>query len=403
MDDIVVIGAGQAGASLVAKLRKDGFAGKITLIGEEPVVPYQRPPLSKAYLLGDMALERLFLRPESFYAENDIDLLLSAPVDAIDRAGKVVIAGGRKIPYDQLALTTGSVPRRLPGAIGGDLQGVHVVRTLADVDRMAPAVVEGARALIVGGGYIGLEAAAVCAKRGVKVTLVEMSERILQRVAAPETSDYFRALHTGHGVDIREGIGLERLLGDEGRVTGAVLVDGSELAVDFVVVGVGITPATALAEAAGLEIENGIKLDARGRTSDPQIWAAGDCASFPHDGGRLRLESVPNAIDMAECVAGNMLGGTTDYVPKPWFWSDQYDVKLQIAGLNSGYDRIVSRRGEGASASFWYFKGDQLLAVDAMNDPRAYMVGKRLIDAGKTADPDRVGDPAVDLKALMRA
>ena len=403
MGDIVVIGAGQAGASLVAKLRKEGFAGKITLIGEEPVVPYQRPPLSKAYLLGDMALERLFLRPESFYEENDIDLLLNETVDAIDRADRAVIAGGRKIPYDQLALTTGSVPRRLPGAIGGELQGVHVVRTLADVDRMAPAVVEGARALIVGGGYIGLEAAAVCAKRGVKVTLVEMSERILQRVAAPETSDYFRALHTGHGVDIREGIGLERLLGEEGRVSGAVLADGRKLDVDFVVVGVGITPATELAEAAGLEIENGIKVDARGRTSDLRIWAAGDCASFPDDGQRLRLESVPNAIDMAECVAGNMLGGETDYVPKPWFWSDQYDVKLQIAGLNSGYDRIVTREGEGQSASFWYFKGDQLLAVDAMNDPRAYMVGKRLIDAGKTADPDRVGDPAVDLKALMRA
>lgn len=403
MGDIVVIGAGQAGASLVAKLRKDGFAGKITLIGEEPVVPYQRPPLSKAYLLGDMALERLYLRPESFYTDNNIALDLSETAVAIDRADKMVIAGGKKIPYDQLALTTGSVPRRLPGAIGGELSGVHVVRTLADVGDMAPAVVEGARALIVGGGYIGLEAAAVCAKRGVKVTLVEMSERILQRVAAPETSDYFRALHVAHGVDIREGVGLDRLLGEAGRVTGAVLGDGTELAVDFVVVGVGITPATELAEAAGLEIENGIKVDARGRTSDPRIWAAGDCASFPHGGGRLRLESVPNAIDMAECVAGNMLGGETDYVPKPWFWSDQYDVKLQIAGLNTGYDRIVSRRGEGRTASFWYFQGDQLLAVDAMNDPRAYMVGKRLIDAGKTADPDLVGDPALDLKALMRA
>ncbi|MDF1715304.1 MAG: FAD-dependent oxidoreductase [Antarcticimicrobium sp.] len=403
MGDIVVIGAGQAGASLVARLRKDGFAGKITLIGEEPVVPYQRPPLSKAYLLGDMTLERLYLRPESFYAENNITLELSEIAVAIDRADKMVIAGGKKIPYDQLALTTGSVPRRLPGAIGGELAGVHVVRTLADVDDMAPAVVEGARALIVGGGYIGLEAAAVCAKRGVKVTLVEMSDRILQRVAAPETSNYFRALHVSHGVDIREGVGLDRLLGEAGRVTGAVLGDGTELAVDFAVVGVGITPATELAEAAGLKIENGIKVDARGRSSDPQIWAAGDCASFPHEDGRLRLESVPNAIDMAECVADNMLGGETDYVPKPWFWSDQYDVKLQIAGLNTGYDRIVSRRGEGQTASFWYFRGGQLLAVDAMNDPRAYMVGKRLIDAGKTADPDLVGDPALDLKALMRA
>ncbi len=403
MGHIVVIGAGQAGASLVARLRKDGYEGKITLIGAEPVPPYQRPPLSKAYLLGDMALERLYLRPESFYAEQDISLRLGQEVTAIDPAAQTVTVGGETLAYDDLALTTGSDPRRLPAAIGGDLEGVFTVRTLADVDAMAPAVVEGARALIVGGGYIGLEAAAVCAKRGVQVTLVEMADRILQRVAAPETSDYFRALHKGHGVDIREGVGLERLTGTDGKVTGAVLADGSELAVEFVVVGVGIAPATKLAEAAGLEIDNGIKTDAQGRTSAPHIWAAGDCASFPYRGGRIRLESVPNAIDQAECVAGNMLGAGEDYVPKPWFWSDQYDVKLQIAGLNAGYDRIVTRQGEGQSASFWYFKGDQLLAVDAMNDPRAYMVGKRLIDNGKTADPDLVGDPEFDLKALMRA
>ncbi|MGD9865592.1 MAG: NAD(P)/FAD-dependent oxidoreductase [Pseudodonghicola sp.] len=403
MSHIVVIGAGQAGAALVAKLRKDGFDGQITLIGAEPVPPYQRPPLSKAYLLGDMALERLFLRPESFYADQNIALKLGQPVTAIDPAARAVTVGAEVIGYDALALTTGSDPRLLPAAIGGDLGGVFAVRTLKDVDAMAPAVVEGARALIVGGGYIGLEAAAVCAKRGVAVTLVEMAERILQRVAAPETSDYFRALHRSHGVDIREGVGLTRLTGSDGRVTGAVLSDGSELAVDFVIVGVGIAPATALAEAAGLEIDNGIKVDGLGRTSDPHIWAAGDCASFPYRGGRLRLESVPNAIDQAECVAGNMLGAAVDYVPKPWFWSDQYDVKLQIAGLNAGYDRIVSRKGEGLSASFWYFKGDRLLAVDAMNDPRAYMVGKRLIDAGKTADPAQVGDPSFDLKGLMRA
>ena len=403
MSHIVVIGAGQAGASLVARLRKDGHDGPITLIGAEPVPPYQRPPLSKAYLLGDMALERLYLRPESFYAENDITLHLGEPVSAIDPQAKTVTVGGEVISYDQLALTTGSVPRRLPAAIGGDLDGVYEVRTLADVDAMAPEVVEGKRALIVGGGYIGLEAAAVCAKRGVKVTLVEMADRILQRVAARETSNYFRDLHQKHGVEIREGVGLERLLGEGGRVTGALLADGSELAVDFVVVGVGIAPDTALAEQSGLEIENGIKVDALGRTSAPDIWAAGDCASFPYKGGRIRLESVPNAIDQAECVAGNMLGAGVEYVPKPWFWSDQYDVKLQIAGLNAGYDRIVTRKGEGQTVSFWYFKGDRLLAVDAMNDPRAYMVGKRLIDAGKTADPDKVGDPAFDLKALMRA
>jgi 3-phenylpropionate/trans-cinnamate dioxygenase ferredoxin reductase subunit len=276
---------------------------------------------------------------------------------------------------------------------------VHVVRTLADVDAMAPGFVPGARVLIVGGGYIGLEAAAVAASRGMQVVLVEMAPRILQRVAAKETSDYFRALHGRHGVDIREGVGLERLLGD-GQVSGARLTDGTEVAVDMVIVGVGIVPDTALAEAAGLAIDNGIAVDAQGRTSDPTIWAVGDCASFPHGEGRLRLESVPNAIDMADCVAGNILGAAVAYVPKPWFWSDQYDVKLQIAGLSTGYDRIVTRDG-AASVSFWYFRGDQLLAVDAMNDPRAYMVGKRLIDAGKTADPAVVADAAADLKVLL--
>ncbi|WP_170433788.1 NAD(P)/FAD-dependent oxidoreductase [Ruegeria arenilitoris] len=403
MSHIVVIGAGQAGSSLVAGLRKGGFDGAITLIGAEPVLPYQRPPLSKAYLLGEMELERLYLRPESFYAENDITLRLGQQVGAIDPAAKTVTISGEVISYDQLALTTGSHPCRLPAAIGGDLTGVHVVRTLADVDAMAPAVTEGARALIVGGGYIGLEAAAVCAKRGVKVTLVEMADRILQRVAAPETSDYFRALHSAHGVDIREGVGLERIIGENGKVTGAALGDGTELAVDFVVVGVGITPATELAELAGLEIENGIKTDAKGRTSAADIWAAGDCASFPFKGRRIRLESVPNAIDQAEVVAQNMLGAGKDYVATPWFWSDQYDVKLQIAGLNMGYDHVVTRPGEGATTSFWYYQGDQLLAVDAMNDPRAYMVGKRLIDAGKTADPAVVADPAADLKPLLKA
>ncbi len=403
MSHIVVIGAGQAGSSLVAKLRKDGFDGDITLIGAEDVLPYQRPPLSKAYLLGEMELERLFLRPASFYADNNITLKLGQRVTGIDTAAKTVSLGDEVVGYDQLALTTGSDPRRLPAAIGGDLEGVHVVRGLGDVDAMAPQVREGARALIVGGGYIGLEAAAVCAKRGVKVTLVEMADRILQRVAAPETSDYFRALHSGHGVDIREATGLERLEGEGGKVTRAVLSGGEMLEVDFVVVGVGITPSTQLAELAGLDLDNGIKVDAQGRTSDASIWAAGDCASFPYRGRRIRLESVPNAIDQAEVVAQNMLGAATDYVAQPWFWSDQYDVKLQIAGLNTGYDTVVTRQGEGLQRSFWYYADGQLVAVDAMNDPRAYMVAKRLIDMGKTADKGVVADPAADLKSLLKA
>ena len=403
MSHFVVIGAGQAGASLVAKLRKDGFEGQITLIGGEAVPPYQRPPLSKAYLLGEMEQERLFLRPESYYAEQTITLRTSTWVNGIDTDSKTIQIGDEEIAYDQLALTTGSVPRRLPAAIGGDLEGVFVVRDLADVDAMAPAVVPGARVLIVGGGYIGLEAAAVCAKRGLDVTLVEMADRILQRVAAPETSDYFRALHAGHGVKILEATGLDRLTGADGKVTAATLSDGSELAVDFVVVGVGIAPATDLAEMAGLELENGIKVDAQGRTSDPSIWAAGDCASFPYQGRRIRLESVPNAIDQAEVVAQNMLGAGKAYTAQPWFWSDQYDVKLQIAGLNLGFDTVVTRAGEGATQSFWYYAGDQLLAVDAMNDPRAYMVAKRLIDGGKTADKSVVADASADLKPLLRA
>ncbi len=402
MRHIVVIGAGQAGSSCVVKLRNAGFEGQITLIGEENVPPYQRPPLSKGYLMGDMVLERMFLRPEAFYAENGIDLRMGQPVDRIDRAAKIVHFGGDAIGYDALVLTTGSTPNRLPAAIGGQLDGVHVVRGLADVDAMAPRFQPGKRVLIVGGGYIGLEAAAVAAKLGLKVVLVEMAERILQRVAAPETSDFFRNLHAQHGVDIREGVGLKTLIG-EGHVTGATLTDGSEIDVDFVIVGVGIQPATALAETAGLTLDNGIKVDAAGRTSDPHIWSAGDCASFPYRGRRIRLESVPNAIDQAEVVAENIMGAAKNYVATPWFWSDQYDVKLQIAGLNTGYDRVVTRASDAQTVSFWYYRGDELLAVDAMNDPRSYMVGKRLIEAGKSPDPALIADPSLELKTLLRA
>ncbi|EPX86983.1 NAD(P)/FAD-dependent oxidoreductase [Salipiger mucosus] len=402
MGDVVVIGAGQAGASLTARLRAKGFEGGITLVGAEPAPPYQRPPLSKAYLLGDMARERLFLRPEAFYDEQGIELVTGDPAIAVDRKARTVIAAGREISYDDLVFCTGATPRQLPASVGGDLEGVVTVRTIADVDAMRARFAPGARVLIVGGGYIGLEAAAVAAKLGLEVTLVEMAERILQRVASPETSEYFRELHAGHGVTLREGVGLGRLTGTGGRVTGAELTDGSSLEVDFVIVGAGILPEIALAETAGLDIENGIRTDDRGRTSDPQVWAAGDCASFPWQGERIRLESVGNAIDMAEAVADNIMGADKPYTAKPWFWSDQYDVKLQIAGLNTGYDRVVVRDG-GAARSHWYYAGDRLLALDAMNDPRAYMVGKRLIEAGKSPAPEAVADPDGDLKALLKA
>lgn len=401
MSAVVIIGAGQAGASLAAKLRSLGHQGPITLIGEEPAPPYQRPPLSKAYLLGEMELERLYLRAPSFWEEQNIAMKLGQPVTSIDRTARTVRVGGETLGYDHLALATGSQPRRLPAMIGGNLGGVYTVRTLADVDAMAPEFRAGRNLLVIGGGYIGLEAAAVGAKLGLNVTVVEMAPRILQRVACPETSDYFRKAHSGHGVNILENTGLDRLLGD-GQVTGAKLSDGREIAVDFAIVGVGITPATLLAEEAGLEIENGIKTDQFGRTSDPHIWAAGDCASFPHKGGRIRLESVGNAIDQAEVVAANMLGAGQAYDAKPWFWSDQYEVKLQIAGLNSGYDRIVTRTAEDGAVSYWYYCGDTLLAVDALNDAKSYMIGKRLIDMGRSPDPVAIADPGTNLKALLK-
>ena len=411
MAGIAIVGAGQAAAALAARLRALGHGGPVTIFGAEPVAPYQRPPLSKQYLLGEMPLDRLTLRAPGFWAEQRIELRCGQPVTAIDPAARTLQAGGERFAWDQLVLTTGARPRRLPAAMGGNLAGVYTIRSLADVDAMAAEFRPGARLLVVGGGYIGLEAAAVARKLGLSVTLVEAAPRILGRVASAETAAYFRALHESHGVILREGVALDRITGGEmaasgGRATGARLADGTEIAADFVILGVGVAPETALAEAAGLTLDDGIATDAFGRCSAPGIWAAGDCASFPWQGGRLRLESVGNAIDMAECVAANLLGAEMPYRPKPWFWSDQYDVKLQIAGLGTGHDRVI-RRGAaagaapGGPASFWYFAGDRLLAVDAANDARAYMIGKRLIEAGRSPDPARLADPATDLKGLL--
>ena len=400
MSGIVIIGAGQAGASLSEKLRALGYEGTVTLIGGEPEPPYERPPLSKAYLLGESARERLFLRPETIYQEKNITLKLGNPVTAVDTNAKTVTVGDETVGYDQLAFTTGSIPNRLPGAIGGDLDGLYTVRSLADIDAMQPEFQEGARVLVVGGGYIGLEAAAVASKLKLKVTVVEMAERILGRVACKETADVVRAKHLAYGVDIREGVGLVRLTG-EGRVSSAELTDGTNLDVDFVIVGTGIRPDSGIAEAAGITIDNGIAVDEMGQTNVPGVWAAGDCASFPYKGNRMRLESVQNAIDQAEAVAANMLGAGEAYHPYPWFWSDQYDMKLQIAGLSTGYDQVVVRQ-IGDAVSHWYFKEGRFLAVDAINAARDYMVGKRLLEMGKPLTPEQAGDPDRDLKALMR-
>ena len=402
MSHVVIVGAGQAGSALAVKLRALGHDGPVTLLGDEPALPYQRPPLSKKYLMGEMELDQLFLRPQRFYDEQGIRVLTEAKVIEIDRAGSRLLLDCGEVAYDQLALTTGAAPRALPAALGGNLPGVHLVRTLADVDRMAPMFAPGRRVLIIGGGYIGLEAAAVASKLGLRVTLVEATARILQRVAAPQTSDYFRALHAAHGVEILEATGL---LGMEQAADGSIaahLGDGRTQAADLVIVGIGVAPNDALAAKAGLACDGGIVVDAQGRTSDPRIWAAGDCARFPWRGQSIRLESVQNAIDQAEAVAANILGAGRDYAAQPWFWSDQYDVKLQIAGLNTGYDQVAVRLGAALGVrSHWYFRGTELLAIDAMNDPRAYMVGKRLIEAGRSPRPAQVADADTDLKALL--
>lgn len=399
---VVVVGAGQAGFTVCAKLRDLGHRGPITMIGDEAHPPYQRPPLSKAYLMGEMTEDRLYFRPVSFYQERSIELRLSEKVRFIDRDRMlVVLPDGSAVPYDRLVLATGARPRTLTAEIGGNLSGVFSVRNLADINAMAHRFRPGQRVLVVGGGYIGLEAAAVSAKLGLEVTLIEASPRILQRVACLETSAYFRNLHGLRGVVLREGTGLKRLDGGAGHVCAAELDDGSVLQVDFVIVGIGVVPNAELAEAAGLTIYDGIAVDKNCRTSDPYIYAAGDCASFPWRSQRIRLESVGNAIDQGEAVARALVGQPGGYVAKPWFWSDQFDVKLQIAGLSFGYDTVATRPGAGNGVSHWYYRSGELLAVDAMNEPKVYMVAKRLVEAGKSPEPSLVSDPATDLKALL--
>ncbi|MDP0925560.1 FAD/NAD(P)-binding oxidoreductase [Paracoccus onubensis] len=397
---IVILGAGQAAASMAARLRANGHHGPLTVIGAEAAAPYQRPPLSKAYLLGDMSLDRLTLRAPEWWQEQEITLRLNERARSIDRETQEIVTEKERIGYDILALTLGASPRHLPESIGGNLAGVHVIRNLADVDYLAPELQSGRRLVVIGGGYIGLEAAAVARKLGLDVALVEAAPRILSRVAAAETADMIRELHRKHGVEIIENVGVSRLNGDK-WVSGVTLQNGRTLPADLVVTGIGVAPETALAQEAGLAVENGIAVDEYGQSSDPAIWAAGDCASFPHLGKRIRLESVGNAIDMAELVADNICGVRRPYVAKPWFWSDQFDAKLQIAGLGNDHDHIVTRAGDRPhSGSVWYYSASRLLAVDALNDPRAYMIGKRLIEAGRSPTPEAVG-AAVDLKALL--
>ena len=402
MKDIIVIGAGQAGASICAKLRQTGFNGKLSLFGDEKYLPYQRPPLSKKYLLGEIDLERLYIRPQKFYSDYEINLILNTRVSGINISEKVVYYGNQSSKYDHLAFATGSTPRKLSKEITRGLKNIFYIRSIDDVNHMASLFAKGKKALIIGGGYIGLEAAAVCRKLEVDVTLIEMSDRILNRVSSLETADYFRKVHQDNGVRILENTILKSFVGDK-EVTGAILQDGSKVSIDMVIVGIGILPNDNLASNAGIKIENGIKTNVFGQTSEENIWAAGDCASFLLNKSYIRLESVQNAIDQAEAVAENILGSHKAYNPLPWFWSDQYNIKLQIAGLNTGYDKVIIRNNiKDMSLSHWYFKSEKPISVDAINDPRSYMIGKRIIENNIPVSPKIISDINYDLKKLLR-
>ncbi len=377
----VIVGAGQAAAQAATSLRQEGYTGEIVVYGDEPYLPYQRPPLSKAYLGDEMTEDRLELKAPKFYADNGVEMHLSTRIARLLPAEKSVeLTDGTTRTYGALLLATGTRARPLP-VPGAELAGVHSIRSIDDVKRFRAECAPGARLVIIGGGYIGLETAAKAKKLGLDVTLVEGLPRLLARVACPTISDFARTLHEGHGVRLLLGTGVAALKGAD-RVTGVELAGGTVLPADLVLTAVGALPNLELAAEAGLAIENGVKVDAATRTSAPDIFAVGDVTSFPSAlyGRRVRLESVQNAIDQAKAAAKAMVGGEVHYDPIPWFWSDQYDIKLQIAGLMDGYERTeVEGDVAGAKFSVRYLLGDRLLAVCSVNDPKSHMLARRAL------------------------
>jgi 3-phenylpropionate/trans-cinnamate dioxygenase ferredoxin reductase subunit len=401
---ILIIGGGQAGAQAIDTLRKEGFGGRLVLIGDEPQLPYQRPPLSKKYLSGEMAADRLLFRHRSFYDEHRIELKLGRPAVRLDAAARQVeLAGGEKLAYDRLLLCLGAESRRLtcPGAA---LPGVHYLRGIADVAPIQAGFKPQARVVIIGGGYIGLETAATSRKMGCEVTVLEMADRIMNRVVAPSVSRYFAAEHVSHGVNIICDTRVVCLEGRD-RVERVVCADGSSHAADLVVVGVGAVAATDLASEAGLACDNGIVVDEYCRTSDAAIYAAGDCTNHPSPrfGRRVRLESVDNAFEQAKTAALNMLDRAVTHDRVPWFWSDQFDNKLLIVGLSQDYDRQVLR-GDPASRSFshCYLKGRELLAVEAVNHSKDYMAARKLIAERTPLNPDKLADGTLALRDAIQ-
>lgn len=407
----LIVGANQAGVQLAVALREAGDSAPLTLIGAEPHHPYQRPPLSKAFLQGKLGLDALAFRPPAFFADNDITIVSAERVESIDLdddghagSGTATTESGRAVSFDRLALTVGARTRRLtlPGA---DLDRVTYLRTADDARRVREHLSGSEAVVVIGGGFIGLEAAAVARAHGKAVTVVEAADRLIARSVSPLVSEFYRTAHLRRGVDIRLGAGVTALHGTDGRVRAVELTDGTRIPADLVVVGVGIVPRTELAEQLGLDCAGGIVVDQYARTSNPAIVAAGDCTVMPNPltgEGRVRLESVQNAVSQAKVAAATLLGRPEPYTAVPWFWSDQYELKLQIAGLSAGYDRQVVR-GDPTSEAFsvLYYRDDSLLAVDAVNAGADYMAVRKALTQGATIPADNAGNTTVALRNLI--
>ena len=399
---IVIAGAGHAAGQLVASLKQQKFAGQIVLVGDEPYLPYQRPPLSKKFLSGDMEADRLYVKPASFYTDAQVETHLNCTITAIDRESKALRTNsGNTIAYDQLVLALGSRVRRLT-IEGADLDGIHYLRNISDVDAIRAELGDRKKAVVVGAGYIGLEVAAVLRQLGIDVTIIEMTERVMSRVVSPEISDFYQIEHTTYGVKLRLSTGIVAFRG-KSRISAIETTDGEMIDADFVVVGVGILPNTELAETAGLAVDNGIIVDDQCQSSDADIYAVGDCTVHPNAiyERQLRLESVHNALEQARTAASNLCGKEKHYAEVPWFWSDQYDLKLQIAGLSTGYDEVVIR-GNPANRAFacMYLKDGKLIATDAVNSPKEFVQSKAIIAAQLPINRERLADASVALKDL---
>jgi 3-phenylpropionate/trans-cinnamate dioxygenase ferredoxin reductase component len=402
--DIVIVGAGHAGAQAAIQLRQLGFAGSIALVGAEAEPPYERPPLSKEYLAGEKEFARMLVRPEAFWAERGIDLVPGTAVTALDPAARLLTAeGGARFGYGALIWAAGGTPRRL-GCEGGELAGIHVVRSKSDVDSIRAGLGGVRRVAVVGGGYIGLETAAVLRKLGKEVVLLEALDCVLARVAGPEISRFYEAEHRAHGVDVRLGAFVAAILGEQGRMGGLRLRDGATIDAQMVIVGIGVDAAVAPLLAAGAAGANGVDVDAFCRTSLPDVYAVGDCAAHQNNfagGRRLRLESVQNAHDQAATAARAIVGRPEPYEALPWFWSNQYDLRLQTVGLSVGHDSTVVRgRPEDRSFSVIYLREGRVVALDCVNATKDYVQGRKLILEGKKVAADRLGDSSVPLKEL---